>query len=186
MRPPTLLQNGVAGGGGVVTSNSPSPVIVSPVEKVQTDQVSHHEPQNTAAKVPLAERAINGSTTHFQRPPTSLIQHNIDNNPPVMLSSTETPNSVLTNYLVSSPIADAFDVEHDLGKGRFAVVRSCRCRQSGSQYAAKVLRKSRMHMSRDAILQEVFVHHRACRSHPRIAKLFHVFEAPRELVMVME
>ena len=71
-------------------------------------------------------------------------------------------------------------------RGKYATVRRCRCRSTGQQYAAKVVRKRRRSSDlRAEILHEVAVLD-ACRGSPRIVRLHRVFESANDMVLLLE
>lgn len=71
-------------------------------------------------------------------------------------------------------------------RGKYATVRRCRCRSTGQQYAAKVVRKRRRSSDlRAEILHEVAVLD-ACRGCPRIVRLHRVFESANDMVLLLE
>ncbi|KAE8745365.1 hypothetical protein FOCC_FOCC007913 [Frankliniella occidentalis] len=71
-------------------------------------------------------------------------------------------------------------------RGKYATVRRCRCRRTGQQFAAKVVRKRRRSADlRAEILHEVAVLD-ACRGCPRIVRLHSVFESHSDMVLLLE
>ena len=85
---------------------------------------------------------------------------------------------------------DAYEVYEDLGSGQFAVVRRCKDRVNGKEYAAKFVVKrrpsssSRKGLFREKILQEIEILSEL--SHANIIKLHHVFETSHEMILVLE
>lgn len=85
---------------------------------------------------------------------------------------------------------DAYEVYEDLGSGQFAVVRRCKDRVTGCEYAAKFVIKrrssssSRKGLFREKILQEIEILSEL--SHTNIIKLHQVFETPQEMILVLE
>lgn len=85
---------------------------------------------------------------------------------------------------------DAYEVYEDLGSGQFAVVRRCKERATGREYAAKFVVKrrtsggSRKGLFREKILQEIEILSEL--DHTNIIKLHHVFETGQEMILVLE
>lgn len=84
-------------------------------------------------------------------------------------------------------IEELYDVEDQpFARGKYATVRRCRCRRTGQQFAAKVVRKRRRSADlRPEILHEVAVLD-ACRGCPRIVRLHRVFESASDMVLLLE
>ncbi|GIY32045.1 hypothetical protein CDAR_411361 [Caerostris darwini] len=71
-------------------------------------------------------------------------------------------------------------------KGKFATVRHCRHRATGSEYAAKTMRKRRRAADvRHEIVHEIHVLELSAH-HPNIVQLHEVFETPSEIFLVLE
>ncbi|XP_034242432.1 death-associated protein kinase related-like [Thrips palmi] len=89
--------------------------------------------------------------------------------------------------LSERPIEELYEVEDQpFARGKYATVRRCRCRSTGQQFAAKVVRKRRRSADlRAEILHEVAVLD-ACRGCPRIVRLHRVFESPGDMVLLLE
>ncbi len=85
---------------------------------------------------------------------------------------------------------DAYERFEDLGSGQFAVVRRCKDKQTGIQYAAKFVTKrrpnstSRKGLFREKILQEVEILSEL--KHENIIHLHDVFETNTEIILVLE
>lgn len=74
-------------------------------------------------------------------------------------------------------------------RGKFAIVKKCTEKCSGTQFAAKVLKKRRRGKScREDILVEIDIMRQAneAREHPRIIKLHEVFESSSEFYIILE
>ncbi|PSN41146.1 Death-associated protein kinase 1 [Blattella germanica] len=84
------------------------------------------------------------------------------------------------------PFEKYYDVFEEIGKGQFAVVRRCVEKSSGLQYAAKFMRKRRVHRGVPAedIHREVNLLQQL--NHPNIVKLHQVFDSRQEVVLVLE
>ena len=73
--------------------------------------------------------------------------------------------------------------------GQFAVVRRCKCRSTGQEYAAKFIRKKRARASRRGVLledirREVDILREI--DHEHIIKLYAVYENKTEVILVLE
>ncbi|KAM9308830.1 serine/threonine-protein kinase 17A [Gastrophryne carolinensis] len=75
---------------------------------------------------------------------------------------------------------------HELGRGKFAVVRKCIEKDTEKEYAAKIVRKRRMGQDcRAIILHEIAVLELA-RENPWVIKLHEVYETATEMILVLE
>ena len=85
---------------------------------------------------------------------------------------------------------DAYECYEDLGSGQFAVVKRCKHKESGVEYAAKFVIKRRPNSSsrkglfREKILQEVEILSEL--NHENIIHLHDVFETNTELILILE
>jgi len=71
-------------------------------------------------------------------------------------------------------------------RGKFAIVKRCTCKETGEQFASKVLKKRRRGKScRDEILVEIDIM-RQGMDHNRIVKLHEVFESSSEFHIIIE
>lgn len=71
-------------------------------------------------------------------------------------------------------------------RGKFAVVKRCRRKQSGKEYAAKFLRKRRKGKDcRSDVIHEISMLEMV-RKHPRLVDLVEVYETSHELILVTE
>ncbi|KAG5847977.1 hypothetical protein ANANG_G00131990 [Anguilla anguilla] len=82
-----------------------------------------------------------------------------------------------------------YHIGEELGSGQFAIVRRCRERASGKEYAAKFIKKrraasSRRGVSREEIEREVSILRHV--RHPNIVTLHAVHESPSDVVLVLE
>ncbi|XP_002158536.2 serine/threonine-protein kinase dst1 [Hydra vulgaris] len=81
-----------------------------------------------------------------------------------------------------------YDILNELGRGRFAVVKKCVCKKTGTVYAAKVIKKSRSgnhgRSGREQLLLEIDILHQS--QHPKLVRLFDVFETRTEMQLVLE
>lgn len=81
---------------------------------------------------------------------------------------------------------DLYDVFEELGKGHFAVVRRCISKKDGLEYAAKVIRKKRVHrgVPIEDIQREVETLSRL--DHSNIIKLHEVYDSGQTVVLLLE
>ena len=85
---------------------------------------------------------------------------------------------------------DAYDIYEDLGSGQFAVVKRCRDKATGMDYAAKYVLKRRPNSSsrkgllREKILKEVEI--LSDMNHSNIISLHEVFETTTEMILILE
>ncbi|XP_033761336.1 serine/threonine-protein kinase 17A-like [Pecten maximus] len=88
--------------------------------------------------------------------------------------------------IVSGALADKYDVQGEIGRGKFAVVKRCVNKENGDVVAAKCIRKRRRGKScREEILREVVMLEMALE-HPRLVDLKEVFETQSELILITE
>ncbi|XP_078690012.1 uncharacterized protein LOC144921164 isoform X1 [Branchiostoma floridae x Branchiostoma belcheri] len=87
------------------------------------------------------------------------------------------------------PVEDWYIVGEEIGSGHFAVVKKVVCKRSGTEYAAKFIRKKRASTSRRgarrediereiSILQEL--------NHVNIIKLYDIFEDKQDVTLILE
>ncbi|XP_042303696.1 death-associated protein kinase 1 [Sceloporus undulatus] len=84
---------------------------------------------------------------------------------------------------------DHYEVGEELGSGQFAVVRKCREKSTGSQYAAKFIKKrrtksSRRGVSREDIEREVNILKEI--QHPNVITLHDVYESKMDVILILE
>lgn len=88
--------------------------------------------------------------------------------------------------IVAGALTDKYDVEGEIGRGKFAVVKRCVNKENNDVVAAKCIRKRRRGKScREEILREVVMLEMALE-HPRLVDLKEVFETPSELILITE
>ncbi|XP_023269736.1 serine/threonine-protein kinase 17A-like [Seriola lalandi dorsalis] len=87
----------------------------------------------------------------------------------------------------ADPFTASYDlVGKELGRGKFAVVKTCIEKASGKQYAAKFLRKRRKGADcRMDILNEIAVLESA-KANPYVVALHEVYETNTEIILVLE
>ncbi|XP_029959778.1 death-associated protein kinase 1 [Salarias fasciatus] len=86
-------------------------------------------------------------------------------------------------------VEDIYEIGDELGSGQFALVRRCRHRASGLEYAAKFIRKrrsksSRRGVTREDIEREVGILREI--QHPNIITLHEVFESKADVILILE
>ncbi|KAL0966124.1 hypothetical protein UPYG_G00291200 [Umbra pygmaea] len=94
----------------------------------------------------------------------------------------------IKTQISTEPFEDVYKVvpDKELGRGKFAVVKRCVEKSTGTLYAAKFLRKRRKGQDcRSEVLHEVAVLELTDPSH-RIITLHQVYETPTEMVLVLE
>lgn len=88
----------------------------------------------------------------------------------------------------SQPFTSRYTIApgHELGRGKFAVVRKCIEKDTEKEYAAKIMRKRRKGQDcRMEILHEIAVLELA-RGNPWVIKLHEVYETATEMILVLE
>ncbi|KAI5218005.1 Death-Associated Protein Kinase 1 [Manis pentadactyla] len=86
-------------------------------------------------------------------------------------------------------VDDYYDTGEELGSGQFAVVKKCREKSTGLQYAAKFIKKrrtksSRRGVSREDIEREVSILKEI--QHPNVITLHEVYENKTDVILVLE
>ncbi|XP_017260998.1 death-associated protein kinase 2 isoform X1 [Kryptolebias marmoratus] len=86
-------------------------------------------------------------------------------------------------------VEDFYDVGEELGSGQFAVVKRCKEKTTGTQYAAKFIKKrpsrvSRRGVKREEIEREVDILQQI--RHPNIVELHDVYENRTDVVLMLE
>ncbi|XP_053559111.1 death-associated protein kinase 3-like [Bombina bombina] len=86
-------------------------------------------------------------------------------------------------------VEEFFEMGEELGSGQFAIVRKCKERRTGVEYAAKFIKKrrlssSRRGVSREEIEREVDILREI--QHPNIITLHDVFENRTDVVLILE
>ncbi|XP_030215323.1 death-associated protein kinase 1 [Gadus morhua] len=86
-------------------------------------------------------------------------------------------------------VEELFEIGDELGSGQFAVVRRCRNRSTGGEYAAKFIKKRRSRSSRRGVTREDIereVNILKELQHPNIITLHHVYENKAEVILILE
>ncbi|KAK2911778.1 hypothetical protein Q8A67_003911 [Cirrhinus molitorella] len=86
-------------------------------------------------------------------------------------------------------VEDYYEIGDELGSGQFAVVKKCRHKNTGVEYAAKFIKKRRSKSSRrgvakDDIEREVSILKEI--QHPNVITLHDVFENKNEVILILE
>ncbi|XP_051972095.1 death-associated protein kinase 1-like isoform X3 [Xyrauchen texanus] len=86
-------------------------------------------------------------------------------------------------------VEDYYEIGVELGSGQFAVVKKCRNKGTGVEYAAKCIKKrrsksSRRGISKDDIEREVSILKEI--QHPNVITLHDVFENKNEVILILE
>ncbi|ERE80694.1 death-associated protein kinase 1-like protein [Cricetulus griseus] len=86
-------------------------------------------------------------------------------------------------------VDDYYDTGEELGSGQFAVVKKCREKSTGLQYAAKFIKKrrtksSRRGVSREDIEREVSILKEI--RHPNVITLHEVYENKTDVILILE
>ncbi|NWY44964.1 DAPK3 kinase, partial [Sylvia atricapilla] len=86
-------------------------------------------------------------------------------------------------------VEDFYEMGEELGSGQFAIVRKCREKKTGLEYAAKFIKKrrlssSRRGVSREEIEREVDILREI--QHPNIITLHDIFENKTDVVLILE
>ncbi|XP_023591612.1 death-associated protein kinase 1 [Trichechus manatus latirostris] len=86
-------------------------------------------------------------------------------------------------------VEDYYDTGEELGSGQFAVVKKCREKSTGLQYAAKFIKKrrtksSRRGVSREDIEREVSILKEI--QHPNVITLHEVYENKTDVILILE
>ncbi|XP_048649353.1 death-associated protein kinase 2 isoform X2 [Marmota marmota marmota] len=86
-------------------------------------------------------------------------------------------------------VEDFYDIGEELGSGQFAIVKKCREKSTGLEYAAKFIKKrqsraSRRGVCREEIQREVSILRQVL--HPNIITLHDVYENRTDVVLILE
>ncbi|XP_077457150.1 death-associated protein kinase 1 [Stigmatopora argus] len=86
-------------------------------------------------------------------------------------------------------VEEFYEIGDELGSGQFAVVRRCRQRSTGTEYAAKFIKKRRSKSSRRGVTREDIereVNILKEIQHPNIITLHEVFENKVDVILILE
>lgn len=86
-------------------------------------------------------------------------------------------------------LEEHYETGEDLGSGQFAVVKKCREKSTGQQFAAKFIKKrrtksSRRGVSREDIEREVGILKEI--RHPNVITLHDVYENKTDVILILE
>ncbi|TSM52288.1 Death-associated protein kinase 3 [Bagarius yarrelli] len=86
-------------------------------------------------------------------------------------------------------VEDFYDINEELGSGQFAIVKRCKEKSTGSEYAAKFIKKrqnkaSRRGVRREEIEREVNILQHL--QHPNIISLHDIYENRTDVVLILE
>ncbi|XP_036454240.1 death-associated protein kinase 1 [Colossoma macropomum] len=86
-------------------------------------------------------------------------------------------------------VEDYYEIGDELGSGQFAVVRKCRKKSTGLEYAAKFIKKRRSKSSRRGVTKEDIEREVSILKeiqHPNVITLHDVFENKNEVILILE
>lgn len=89
----------------------------------------------------------------------------------------------------TEPIENFFDIYDEIGRGQYAVVKRCKEKATGKEFAAKFVRKRRKGKDcRAEVWHEVEVLHatNSPHQHPQIITLYDIFETRSEIILILE
>jgi len=81
-------------------------------------------------------------------------------------------------------VTEQYEMGKVLGDGNFAVVHQCRQRDTGREFALKIIDKSKMR-GKEAMIENEILITKACR-HTNIVRLYEEYETKTEIYLVME
>ncbi|TRY94182.1 hypothetical protein DNTS_028356 [Danionella cerebrum] len=94
--------------------------------------------------------------------------------------------SEIQSLIHTDPLDALFDMSHELGRGKFAVVKRCVEKASGKVFAAKFIKKRRRGRDcRAEVIHEIAVLE-AARNNPRVVNLHAVYETDHDIVLMLE
>lgn len=95
----------------------------------------------------------------------------------------ESSDNVVTK-IVQGQFSDVYEVSAEIGRGKFAVVKRCTHKASGTEYAAKFLKKRRKGKDcKKDVLHEIRMLELTI-SHPHIISLVEVYETINDLIII--
>ncbi|NXA17877.1 DAPK3 kinase, partial [Ibidorhyncha struthersii] len=103
-----------------------------------------------------------------------------------LCASMKSPNMALFKQ---QKVEDVYEIGEELGSGQFAIVKKCREKSTGTEYAAKFIKKrqsraSRRGVRREEIEREVTILQQIL--HANIIKLHDVYENKTDVVLILE
>uniref|UniRef100_A0A8C3VAJ5 Protein kinase domain-containing protein n=1 Tax=Catharus ustulatus TaxID=91951 RepID=A0A8C3VAJ5_CATUS len=92
-------------------------------------------------------------------------------------------------FFKQQKVEDVYEIGEELGSGQFAIVKKCREKSTGLEYAAKFIKKrqsraSRRGVSRDEIEREVSILQQVL--HSNIVQLHDIYENKTDVVLILE
>ncbi|XP_039933548.1 death-associated protein kinase 2 isoform X3 [Hirundo rustica] len=102
------------------------------------------------------------------------------------LSINERPSMA---FFKQQKVEDVYEIGEELGSGQFAIVKKCREKSTGMEYAAKFIKKrqsraSRRGVSREEIEREVTILQQIL--HANIVELHDIYENKTDVVLILE
>ncbi|KAM6059202.1 death-associated protein kinase 2 isoform 4-T4 [Theristicus caerulescens] len=103
-----------------------------------------------------------------------------------LCASMKSPNMALFKQ---QKVEDVYEIGEELGSGQFAIVKKCREKSTGMEYAAKFIKKrqsraSRRGVRREEIEREVTILQQVL--HANIIKLHDIYENKTDVVLILE
>ncbi|XP_068670413.1 death-associated protein kinase 1-like isoform X1 [Montipora foliosa] len=81
-------------------------------------------------------------------------------------------------------VDEFYDLDKEIGKGAYGVVKKCIHKENGTIFAAKII-KTANHKIRKSVMREIEVM-RALGKHSKLVELWDAYQTPFEIVMVLE
>lgn len=81
-------------------------------------------------------------------------------------------------------VDEFYDLDKEIGKGAYGVVKKCIHKENGTIFAAKII-KTANHKIRKSVMREIEVM-RALGQHSKLVELWDAYQTPFEIVMVLE
>uniref|UniRef100_A0A673N7F9 non-specific serine/threonine protein kinase n=1 Tax=Sinocyclocheilus rhinocerous TaxID=307959 RepID=A0A673N7F9_9TELE len=98
-------------------------------------------------------------------------------------------NKITMAVFKQQQVENYYEIGEELGSGQFAIVKQCREKSSGRDFAAKFIKKSQSIASRRGVLREEIereVNILQQIHHPNIVMLHDVFENKTDVVLILE
>ncbi|XP_010137438.1 PREDICTED: death-associated protein kinase 2-like, partial [Buceros rhinoceros silvestris] len=86
-------------------------------------------------------------------------------------------------------VEDVYEIGEELGSGQFAIVKKCREKSTGMEYAAKFIKKRQSRASRRGVRREEIEREVAILQqilHANIIKLHDIYENKTDVVLILE
>lgn len=146
------------------------------MQKLAITEADEPPKENSVEKGHLVETKESTSPSNVQ-PPTS--QMTLTARRRLLMDSLNIPMVSDAAFLDKR-----YHIGRTLGDGNFAVVRLARRRDTGQQYAIKMIDKTKLNGKESMLFNEVTIMHRC--NHPNIVRLYEEFETPKEIWLSME